>query len=394
MEIEFTAPDPGTYVYLDPTNAPVNRMMGLHGVLVVLPRPVGVNGTPYDNPTPSVQRLFDDLGRTTHFPGHPWDQERNAVWVTNTFDPGKCDLVANTSSRVSPENFLAGILPQYFTINGKSGFFAAQHGQSLFPEFDPDGIRVDRRGLEHGNKLALNRGTFDTQTNVAIHGNVGQPCVIRCINAGLMWHSLHIHANHLYPLSQANYLNGTRQINTNLTMLDAWTLAPGDIRDMLLPFIQPPDIPAGAWPPQQEFFPLLYPMHDHNEISNTAAGGNYPHGLSTHWEISGPVNPQEIVIFVDRVDLRVRTGRFEIKGRVSSVPTGGMTLTLHAGGPDGEMLAGGIAVDGQGRFEHRGRALKVLARGGFVSVVYHPSSADGGGDSHRMISRTVPLRPR
>ena len=393
VEIEFTAPAPGTYVYLDPTNAPVNRMMGLHGVLVVLPQLVGSNGTPYDNPTQSVQRLFDDLGRTAHFPGHPWDQERNAVWVTNTVDPDKCEWVAGNSSRVSPEAFLSGILPQYFTLNGKSGFFAAQHGQNLFPDLAPGSLRDERHDIEHLNKLALNRGTFDTQSNVAVHGNVGQPCVIRCINAGLMWHSLHIHGNHLYPLSHANYLSGSRQIHSNLTMLDAWTLEPGDIKDMLLPFIQPPDIPVASWPPQQEYFPLLYPMHVHNEISNTAAGGNYPHGLTTHWQISGPVDPMNVVIFVDRMDLRVRSGRFEIAGRLSSHPEDVATVGIHVGGPDGEMLAGGVPIDSQGRWQYRGRALPVLAKGGFVTVVYHRADDDSD-RSHNFSSRTVPLRPR
>ncbi|WP_027713669.1 multicopper oxidase domain-containing protein [Desulfuromonas sp. TF] len=393
VEIEFTAPAPGTYVYLDPTNAPVNRMMGLHGVLVVLPHPVGANGSPYDAPTQNVRQLFEDLGRAPHFPGHPWNGERNAVWVTNTIDPDKCEQVAETSGTVSSQQFLSGILPQYFTLNGKSGFFAAQHGQSLFPTLNPGGLRDQRHDVEHLNWAAIEKGIFDTQSNVAIHGNVGQPAVIRCVNAGLMWHSLHIHGNHLYPLSHANYLNGSRMISNNLTMLDAWTLAPGDIKDMLIPFIQPPDIPPAKWPPQQEFFPLLYPMHDHNEISNTAAGGNYPHGLSTHWEISGPMDPHNLVIFVDRADLRVRTGRFELKGRLSSVPQSGLTVDIHAGGADGEILLEGLPVDSQGRWECRGRALKAFSGGGFVTAVYHRPD-ENGDQSHARVSRTVPLRAR
>lgn len=394
VDVEFTAPAPGTYIYLDPTNAPVNRMMGLHGALVVLPHPVGGNGTPYADPTQTVKDLFDDLGRSAHFPGHPWDQERNALWVTNTIDPDKCNLVAGNSGITSPEAFLSGHLPQYFTLNGKSGFFAAQHGQSLFPEFDPTSLREERREVEHVNKVAINRGVFDIQTNLAIHGYVGQPCIIRCMNVGRMWHSLHIHGNHLYPLSHANYLTGSRQILSNLTMLDAWTLAPGDVKDMLLPFIQPPDIPPAAWPPQQEFFPLLYPMHDHNEISNTAAGGNYPHGLSTHWEITGPVNPKQVVIFVERADLRLRTGSFHIAGRVSSVPSGGVTLNVHAGGPDGDMLLEAVPVDGQGRWECRGRALKALGEGGFVTLVFPQADEGEQEHAHKRVSRTVPLRPR
>jgi hypothetical protein len=134
-------------------------------------------------------------------------------------------------------------------------------------------------------------------------------------------------------------------------------------------------------------------MHDHNEISNTAAGGNYPHGLSTHWEISGPIDPQTVVIFVERADLRVKTGAFELKGRLSSVPQSGVTVDIYAGGPDDQLLLEGVPVDSEGRWECRGRALKVFAGGGFVTVVYHRT--DGNEDhSHSRSSRTVPLRPR
>ncbi|NLF29334.1 MAG: multicopper oxidase domain-containing protein, partial [Planctomycetes bacterium] len=70
--LKFLAPPAGTYIYLDPFNAPLNRVMGLHGVLVSLPR---VGNTPYSYPTPSVQQLFDDLGTHEVFPGHPWQRE-------------------------------------------------------------------------------------------------------------------------------------------------------------------------------------------------------------------------------------------------------------------------------------------------------------------------------
>ena len=52
--------------------------------------------------------------------------------------------------------------PHYFTINGQSGHFAHNH-----PAITP-----------------MNR--------------VGEPCLIRIINAGLWTHSMHIHANHVY----------------------------------------------------------------------------------------------------------------------------------------------------------------------------------------------------
>ena len=39
----------------------------------------------------------------------------------------------------------------------------------------------------------------------------------------------------------------------------------------------------------QEKYPLRYPMHCHNEISQTSAGGSYPMGLVTDWHIDGPL---------------------------------------------------------------------------------------------------------
>lgn len=382
VRIEFIAPAAGTYMYLDPENAPVNRVMGLHGVLVVLPNPVG-NNTPYSNPSNRVQQLFDDLGRAAHFPGNPWDPSRNAIWVFNAIDPVKA-AIATAGPKMEPSAFLGGFLPQYFTINGKSGFFSAQHGHG------------DDNTHTLENTLSIADGRFDAQGSVSIRGTVGQPIVIRNLNAGLMWHSPHIHGNHVYPLTHTriNAQNSavSREILNNLTMLDTWSLAPGDIKDVLLPFIMPPDIPALALPLVDESYPLVYPMHDHNEISNTAAGGNYPQGMATHWQIDGPFNPDSLataVIIVDRAEMRVKTGQLLIEGRFtvpSPTEANPIFLDVHAGGSDGPMIGGRIRVGTDGRFSFRGRALKALG-GHFVTLMHHE-----GNMVHA--SRTAPLRLR
>ena len=385
VRIEFTAPAAGTYMYLDPLNAPVNRTMGLHGVLVVLPNPVG-NNTPYSTPTPSVQRLFNDLGTAAHFPGAPWDQARNAIWVFNCIDPVKAAAATASGAAIAPATFLGGFLPQYFTINGKSGFFSAQHGNG---DEGGAGGHEHASGLE--NTLLIGEGLFDPQGSVSIHGRVGQPIVIRTLNAGLMWQSPHIHGNHVYNLSDAN-INGSRQILSNLTMVDTWAMAPGDIKDVLHAYIAPPDIPANFWEAanagtNQEVFPLLYPMHDHNEISNTAAGGNYPQGAATHWQIDGPFDPTDPalgVILIDRADLRVKTGQLLIEGRFS-VP--GVMLDIHAGVGNGPSIARNVQVDGNGRFRYRGRALKALASR-FVTMMHHEPTSP----SVVHATRTIPLR--
>jgi hypothetical protein len=384
VEVEFTAPAAGTYMYFDPLNAPVNRVMGLHGALVVLPDPVG-NKAPYngDSQTDAVTRLFNDLGTTGHFPGNPWDPARNAVWVFNVIDPDKAAAATAGGSALAPATFLGGFLPQYFTINGKSGFFSAQHGHG-----GADAEMEDGHGAT-GNILSPADRLHDSQSRISISGTVGQPLVIRSLNAGLMWNSPHIHGNHVYPLAHANVLDGRRDILSNLNMVDTWTLAPGDVKDLLLPFIQPPDIPAAAWPPVQELFPLLYPMHDHNEISNTAAGGNYPQGMATHWQIDGPYDPSDPatgVISVERADLRVKTGQLVLEGHFT-VPN--QELALHAGGSDGPRIGAGVRVGADGRFSFRGRALKALVSR-YLTLTLHDAAAP-----HQIqASRSVPLRLR
>ena len=57
----FVAKKTGTFLYYDNLNPPVNRMMGLHGAFIVMPRsPLsGHKFTPYGRPTLQVQQIFD-----------------------------------------------------------------------------------------------------------------------------------------------------------------------------------------------------------------------------------------------------------------------------------------------------------------------------------------------
>ncbi len=76
VPFSFTVPRAGTYLYYDPLNAPVNRVMGLHGAFVVMPNPT--TGAPYNSAdlsgAPQVARLFADLGTAAWFPGLAWGQ--------------------------------------------------------------------------------------------------------------------------------------------------------------------------------------------------------------------------------------------------------------------------------------------------------------------------------
>lgn len=341
VTVTFTAPTAGTYMYYDNTNAPMNRVMGLHGPLVVLPR---IPFTPYTNPPSNMLNLFNDLGPTDHFPGSPWDPDRNWFWFLNSFDPGK-NLAAAASPAMAASNFTNGYLSQYFTISGKSGFFAS-----------------------HDPKIRL-------------EGYVGQPCLVRCMNAGLITHSYHLHGNHAYLLADNDFDRGDTAVSNNIRMLDVWYLAPLQGKDMLVPYIQPPDIPKKAWPPKQENFPLDYPMHCHTEPSQTAAGGNYPSGLLTHFIIKGPLQPTvNAVVQVTRAELRLRFGKVSIAG-VSS-QAAGTVLEVRTGASSTGAIIGTTTVKSGGKWSFSGRALKALVSRSF-------SVTTQGGGPQRLDIRPV-----
>lgn len=257
--VRFAAPTAGTYLYLDPLNAPVNRVLGLHGAMVVLPHNGG--NIPYSSPTPFVRELFDDLGRAAHFPGEPWIPSRTKIWLFHSVDP-RFNAMAMEGLEIDPVQFVDEYLTRYFTINGESGAFAS-HNHDTVPS-----------------------------------GRVGQPHLIRIVNADIDVHSPHIHGNHVYVTA----ING--QPRENAQLVDTFTVFPEDRVDWLLPFIRPPDIPGDPSIPLRDLIPnelamvlgsvpqspLTYPMHGHDELSQTAAGGNYPQGLVTTWEITGDLD--------------------------------------------------------------------------------------------------------
>jgi Multicopper oxidase len=257
-EVTFTAPVAGTYLYLDPLNAPVYRLCGLHGAFVVRPRGGGLTTTgkptPYSTAmhTPALEALFNAFG-TSRFPGDAWnpnDPERQKVWVLSQTDPALNRRVERREV-IDPATVVSTFTPRYFTINGLSGF------------------------------------DLDDEPTVEISGYEGQPTLIRTLNAGLATHSPHIHGNHIMLLSGTR-TGGQVVVRDNIFELDAWALGPLDRKDVLLPIERPPDIPLAAWPPTQEPFPMRYVMHCHSEMSQTAGGGNYPNGIVMHWSLLGP----------------------------------------------------------------------------------------------------------
>jgi FtsP/CotA-like multicopper oxidase with cupredoxin domain len=339
--VSFTPRTPGTFLYFDNLNAPVNRVMGLHGALVVMPRRArfGNRFTPYASPTTNVQRLFNDLGNSSHFPGLAWEEGdpatntppfRQHVWLLHAASPRLFEEVGRfPSGQDFPAvDFVQRFLndpyantfnrrvfnrkPHFFTINGQSGHFA-HHNFTITPEH-----------------------------------RVGEPVVIRILNAGLTTHSLHLHANHFYVIG----VNGIPR--ANLLWLDTFTMNPLDVVEWLIPFTRPPDVPNErgiglpdtplislanpdipgsaphpVWPPTEEldmFFPevgtragntdisvrlspLCYPMHDHTEDSQVAQGGNYTLGMMSGMMISGDRNtPGGVTTFPEAHDHHEDTG--------------------------------------------------------------------------------------
>jgi hypothetical protein len=318
--IDLTKASAGTYLYYDNLNAPVNRVMGLHGAFIIMPKaPVaGHKWTPYDAPTPAVQQLFDDFGTAAHWPGLAWEQGdpttdtpafRQYIWLCHEasprlfaevgdFTPGLDYPAATFQNKFLSSPFRADGLnfkANYFTINGQSGHFS------------------------HNNP-------YICPTN-----RVGEPVIIRVLGAGLHTHSLHIHANHVFVTSV------NRVVRTNPLWVDTFTLHPLDTFEYTVPYMRPPDIPnvsgigradtplttlaAGkTWPPFEELntfippvgtladplnplskdisvqlSPLCFPMHSHSEASQTAQGGNYNCGLICGINFTGDRNTPDPV---------------------------------------------------------------------------------------------------
>lgn len=326
----FSVRAAGAYLYYDNLNAPVNRMMGLHGALIVMPREpsFGHKFTPYDNPTPSVQKLYDDFGSSPHFPGLAWEEGDLSPWA---LDPGKVNcppfrqyvwLTHQASPRLFAE---VGSLPAGEIYSGQQfmdKFLRDPFQPHAYHSDNPNGNRVPSYFTING------QSGFFSHFNPAITpmGRVGEPAVVHILNAGLWTHSMHLHANHMYVTS----VNGV--VQEDPIWVDVFNVEPMDRVDYTIPFVRPhddpnqrgiglPDAPLltlnghPAWPPIEEFevympplgtkakdingndvelgqrmSPLCFPMHDHSEPSQTAQGGNYNMGLISGIYFTGDRN--------------------------------------------------------------------------------------------------------
>lgn len=209
----FNAPAAGSYLYHDGLNGGVNRVMGLHGALVVMPK--GISNRSFAT-GPTFVRQYK--------------------WIFGNVDPvWAAAIAANGHGHLaSPSLNVDTFKPRYFTINGES--YARSENY-----------------------------------NTKVSGDYGEPALIRMLNAGMVTHSPHFHANHVDVIS-INRQNFAANLQKKKDVVSMFAL---DARDVIFPFVPPPD----AWPPatgEQHF-----PMHCHAEPSQTAGGGMYPHGLHT-----------------------------------------------------------------------------------------------------------------
>jgi hypothetical protein len=239
--------DAGTYLYMDAD--PVQRVLGLHGALIVMP----ADGTR----RPYVNRV----GGPRLVPAPRFEQQ--FMWVMHEVDP-----VWGEQQRTGRTIDITTFLPRFFTINGVSGEQSVESQRNLFKRFV---VADEDQGQGHGT-------------------------LVRLANAGLATHSPHFHGNHVYVLTQDHdvpLIGGVPAIAADGRTLalekDVFALESLAIKDVLLPFHTPYDQ-----------FPLYdpanspnyrYPMHCHAEMSQTAGGGQYPSGMYTEWELSGPLGP-------------------------------------------------------------------------------------------------------
>lgn len=224
----FTAKNPGSHLYYDARNAPYNRVTGLHGGLAVMP-------------SGRSDQLFAGSNRFS----------QQYFWVFNDCDPAWNNAVRNGQSPSS------NYTPLYFTLNGLNGRPPGSPGSG-----DP---AIDSM---HDHRSAL-------------HGHIGDRTLVRCLNAGMAKHAVHTHANHM------EWLSSNGQARPDVWLKDIVPLdGDGGSIDVIYPFEPPPD----AWPRMtnstlqqavNEGRHSAYPMHLHDEMSQTAGGGLYMFGALT-----------------------------------------------------------------------------------------------------------------
>jgi len=213
--VSFKVNNAGSYLFYDGSNSPYNRLLGLHGILAVMP--FGISNRLFAGSAAFVKQQF---------------------WIFNDIDPLWHGQLQNG---ITPNT---AFKPRFFTING----------QCSRPPNAPG----------NGDPAVDAMANPDT----VLEGSLGDRTLLRIFNVSLATHSAHWHGNHVEWLTQ----NGRRR--------DVWKkdVIPfkGNMgsADVIFPF----EAPSDAWPPVTTG---TYPMHLHDEPTQTAGGGFYLFGAMT-----------------------------------------------------------------------------------------------------------------
>jgi FtsP/CotA-like multicopper oxidase with cupredoxin domain len=271
--LEFPAPPPGTYLFTDPGNEPVERTLGLFGGLVVI--------DPRD-----AWRLF---------PGGP-EFERQWLWFCHDVEPDWARL-ASRGGTVDPAASPA--VPRYFTINGYSGF------QSVAVSTDQElNERREQDTLPSGHPRDTDIRNFSASP---APGAVRTGQLMRMVNTGIVDHQLHYHGNHVWTV-RANGIDFPRT-HGRVTpggdvVLQQWEdtvqLTPLERKESILPVKRPPEVVDAVWNARSHDW--KYPMHCHAEPSQAAAGGLYPGGLLADWVLAAGATPDPHHLYRSQVD--------------------------------------------------------------------------------------------
>jgi FtsP/CotA-like multicopper oxidase with cupredoxin domain len=251
-DIDFPAPAAGTYVYHDTTNAPVNRVLGLFGVLVVVPA---------------------DAPWTLD--GSEGEFERQFVWIFHDIDP-EWGRRARLGTPIDPVRTPS--LPRYFTINDRSGVFAAGVSPD---EAENHRTHEDTKPSGHGRRVNV-RNFSDPA--------FGTGQLLRIVNTGIAIHQPHFHGNHVWTIAVDNEVlsRSSPKISPDGHILmqlweDVVEIDPLQTKAVMLPVKPPSDALQVVLENQQCDY--AYPMHCHAEMSQTAGGGLYPGGMVTDWTL-------------------------------------------------------------------------------------------------------------
>lgn len=264
-ELTFVPTVPGTYVYSDTSNDPVERVLGLHGVLLVVPT--------------------DDRWRNVR---GGIEFERQWLWLCQDVDP-VWGLRARAGEVIDAQRTPA--VPRYFMLNDRSGF------RSLAATKDPAVNRAaHEESLPSGFPRAIDVRDFSKPDG---QGSVVTGQLIRMVNVGVAIHQMHFHGNHVWTVRR-NLTDFPRDVRLATftpqghLSLQQWEdvveLDPLERKEIVLPVRRPPESIDPVWDARTEDW--TYPMHCHAEPSQSAAGGLYPGGLVAHWVLAGQITPE------------------------------------------------------------------------------------------------------